>query len=102
MQARPQLTRMARKMMEAGDTGSLRKQHLPDGWADKVAEEAARLMALEKYSYVVSRYAHACNTFTFAPVQPSQLFCMLLQAAASQLDPAYLTHCWALCADFDI
>lgn len=55
MQARPQLTRMARKMMEAGDTGSLRKQHLPDGWADKVAEAAARLMAQEKYSYVVSR-----------------------------------------------
>jgi hypothetical protein len=56
MQCRPQLTRMARRIGEAGEgAGSLRKQHLPDGWADQVAEAAALLLAREKYSYVVSR-----------------------------------------------
>ena len=56
MQSRPQLTRLARQHMVASDTGSLRKQHLPDGWADQVAEEAALLLAQEKYNYVVSRW----------------------------------------------
>lgn len=54
MQSRTQLTRLARQMMTT-EGGSLRQQHLPDGWADQVAEAAALLLAREKYSYVVSR-----------------------------------------------
>lgn len=62
MQCRPQLTKMARAMardlaaqMQEDASGALRQQFQPDGWADQVAEEAALLLAREKYSYVVSR-----------------------------------------------
>lgn len=81
MQSRPQLTRLARQHMMASDTGSLRKQHLTDGWADQVAEEAALLLAQEKYNYVVSRWvvpgcgsAASCgpSRHRIAPCQPHE------------------------------
>jgi hypothetical protein len=68
MQSRAQLTKLARQMMTT-EGGSLRQQHLPDGWADQVAEAAALLLAREKYSYVVSRYS---NVLHLEPV----LYCL--------------------------